>query len=400
MSTNEIQASSDDGTVKRLRRLRIAGVIAVLLAIGVYAEGVSSRLHTDHSLSAWTNAQAVPSVRVLLPVAETGGASFDLPGRLEAHDEASIHARVSGYMKAWYVDIGAKVKQGQKLATIDTPELDQQLAQAQADLAREKADLALAASTSGRWSAMLKQDSVSQQAADEKSSELAVKRADYAAGEANVRRLQALESFRTLTAPFDGIVTARHADIGALVSAGDTGGPELFSVASTAQLRLYVRLPQDYAGRVTPGMHVRFDVPERAGQSFGATVVSSNDDVDAQSGTLLVQLSADNRNGALIPGEYAQVHFVLPAAAGAVRVPASALLFRGSHPQLAVVDSNGRVALRDIVIGTDYGTALDIVSGVQHGDRVIDNPPDSIVAGEAVKIVESKEVGNGSQSHA
>jgi RND family efflux transporter MFP subunit len=399
MSSNEIRTSSDDGTATRLRRLRMAGLIAVLLAVGVYAEGVASRLHSDRQLSAWTNAQAVPTVRVLVAAPATSGAAFELPGRLEAHDDASIHARVSGYLKAWYVDIGAKVRQGQKLATIDTPELDQQLAQAEADLAREKADLALADSTSNRWSAMLKQDSVSQQAADEKRSELAVKRADYAAGEANVRRLAALESFRTLVAPFDGIVTARHADIGALVSAGDTGGPELFSISSTAQLRLYVRLPQDYAGRVAPGMPVRFSVPERPGQSFHGTVVSTNDDVDAQSGTLLAQLSVDNRDGALIPGEYAQVQFQLDASAGAVRVPASALLFRGSHPQLAVVDANGRVALRDIVIGTDYGTALDIDSGVKQGDRVIDNPPDSIVTGEAVKVVEAN-AGSGSHGHA
>jgi membrane fusion protein, multidrug efflux system len=399
MSSNEIPASSDDGTASRLRRLRIAGVIAVMLAAGVYAEGVASRLHTDRQLSRWTDAQAVPSVRVLLPVSETQGAAFDLPGRLEAEDDASIHSRVSGYVKAWYADIGAKVKRGQALAAIDTPDLDQQLAQAQADLAREKADLALADSTSQRWSAMLKQDSVSQQAADEKSSELAVKRADYAAGEANVRRLQALESFKTLSAPFDGVVTARHADIGALVSAGDTGGPELFSVASTAQLRLYVHLPQDYAGRVAQGMHVRFEVPERPGQTFDATVASSNDDIDAQSGTLLVQLTVDNRSGALIPGEYAQVRFQLHAAADAVRVPASALLFRGSHPQLAVVDANGRVALRDIVIGTDYGTALEIDSGVKQGDRVIDNPPDSIVTGEAVKVVNAG-AGSGGPGHA
>jgi RND family efflux transporter MFP subunit len=399
MSTNEIRTSSDDGTATRLRRLRIAGVIAVLLAVGVYADGVASRLHTDHQLSAWTTAQAVPSVRVLMPVQESSGATFDLPGRLEAQDDASIHARVSGYLKAWYVDIGTKVKHGQRLATIDTPELDQQLAQAQADLAREKADLALAVSTSNRWSAMLRQDSVSQQAAYEKSSALAVKRADYEAGEANVRRLQALEAFKVLTAPFDGIVTARHADIGALVTAGDTGGPELFSVSSTAQLRLYVRLPQDYAGRIARGTRVQFNVPERPGQSFSAMVVSTNDDIDVQAGTLLAQLMVDNRDGALIPGEYAQVQFQLHAAAGAVRVPASALLFRGSHPQLAVVGADSRVVLRDIVIGTDYGTALEIDSGLQRGDRVIDNPPDSIVTGEAVKVVEMN-AGSGSHDHA
>jgi membrane fusion protein, multidrug efflux system len=387
-STDQIKATAD-GDEKRLRRLRAAGIVAILLAVALYSEGVISRVHADRQLKAWTDMTATPSVRVLFPQPAETGAAFSLPGRLAADENAPIHARVSGYVKAWYVDIGAHVKRGQVLAVIDTPEIDQQRLQARADLARQRADRDLAASTAKRWAEMLKQDSVSRQAADEKAGEFAVRQADVEAGEANVRRLEALETFKTLVAPFDGTVTDRHADIGQLVNAGDDAGNALYTVAAVSRLRLYVRFPQDYAGRILPGARVAFVVPEQPGRTFGAAVVSTNQAVDARSGTLLAQLDVDNRAGRLIPGEYAEVKFDLRPTPGSLLVPASAMIFRGESVQLAVVDAGNRVKLRDVRIGTDLGTQLEIDGGIGSTDRVIDNPPDSIVDGERVRIVQA-----------
>jgi len=381
MST-EIEINSP----KRLRHLKLAGIVALLAAAGVVASGIASRVHAKQELTTWSARQAVPTVVAYTPKHDLAAPTLVLPGRLSAFVNAPIYARVSGYLHAWYADIGTHVRAGQLLADIDTPDLDQQLQQARADLQNSVANEKLAASTARRWTQMLQQDSVSQQEADEKTSDLVAKQATVAANEANVRRLEALESFKRITAPFDGIVTARTTDIGALINAGGGNGPELFSVSDARRLRVYVSVPQDEAAAIQPGMNATLTVPERPGVKFDAKLVDTDDAITPSSGTLLVQLAVDNHDGVLIPGEYTEVHFALPANAHALSIPASSLIFRQNGLQVAVVGKDNRALLKPVSIATDLGTHVEIASGLNATDRVIDNPPDSIASGDEVRL--------------
>ncbi|MCA7951837.1 efflux RND transporter periplasmic adaptor subunit [Burkholderia seminalis] len=370
------------GTPRYLKPLAIAGAVA---ALAVAAAGVLARVHDAHAVAAWTAQQAIPTVATVAPQPAAAGALV-LPGRLDAYVDAPIYARVPGYLHAWYADIGTHVKAGQLLATIDTPDLDQQLQQARADLQSASANERLAAITAARWAEMLAQDSVSQQEADEKRSDLDAKRAAVAARTADVRRLEALESFKRLTAPFDGVVTARKTDVGALIDAGSGNGTELFTVSDARRLRLYVHVPQDDAAAIHAGMQAVLTVPERPGQTFDATLADSAQSIDPASGTLLAQFSIANPAGTLFPGEYAQVRLAMPGAAHALTIPASTLIFRHDGLQVAVLDTNGHARLRNVSIATDLGTRVEIASGLAAGDRVIDNPPDSLADGDPVRI--------------
>ncbi|WP_321792195.1 efflux RND transporter periplasmic adaptor subunit [Burkholderia pyrrocinia] len=370
------------GTPRYLKPLAIAGAIAALAAA---AAGLVARAHDARAVAAWTAQQAIPTVATVAPQPAAADALV-LPGRLDAYVDAPIYARVPGYLHAWYADIGAHVKTGQLLASIDTPDLDQQLQQARADLQSANANERLAAVTAARWAEMLAQDSVSQQEADEKRSDLDAKRAAVAASTANVRRLQALESFKRLTAPFDGVVTARKTDVGALIDAGSGHGAELFTVSDARRLRLYVHVPQDEAGAIHAGMHVALTVPERPGTTFDAMLADSAQSIDPASGTLLAQFSIANPAGTLFPGEYAQVRIAVADAAHALTIPASALIFRHDGLQVAVLDASGHARLRNVSIATDLGTRVEIASGLAARDRVIDNPPDSLADGDPVRI--------------
>ena len=380
MST-EIEINSP----KRLRHLKLVGIVALLAAAGIVTSGIASRVHAKQELTTWSAQQAVPTVVAYTPKHDLDAQALVLPGRLSAFVNAPIYARVSGYLHAWYADIGTHVKAGQLLGVIDTPDLDQQLQQARADLQNSVANEKLAASTATRWTKMLQQDSVSQQDADEKTSDLVAKQATVAAAEANVRRLEALESFKRITAPFDGIVTARTTDIGALINAGGGNGPELFSVSDARQLRVYVSVPQDEAAAIKPGMTATLTVPERPGVKFNAKLVDTDDAITPSSGTLLVQLAVDNQNGLLIPGEYTEVHFALPTNSHALSIPASSLIFRQNGLQVAVVGHDNRAVLKSVSIATDLGTHVEIASGLSPTDRVIDNPPDSLASGDEVR---------------
>ncbi|SKD04687.1 RND family efflux transporter, MFP subunit [Burkholderia sp. CF099] len=371
---------------KRLRHLKLICIVAMFIAAGVAAEGIVSRIQSNRALTSWTDAQAIPTVRVVTPQAPKRTDEVELPGRLDAYVNAPIYARVSGYLHAWYADIGTHVKAGHLLAQIDTPDLDQQLQQAKADLANAVANEKLAATTARRWTLMLAQDSVSQQATDEKTSDLAAKQATVEASRANVARLEALESFKRITAPFDGVVTARKTDVGALINAGGGSGPELFAVSDAHQLRVYVNVPQNDAAAIKRGLAATLTVPERPGKTFEAHLVDTNDAIAPSSGTMLVQLSVDNADGQLMPGEYAQVHFALPSDGHALLVPASALMFRTENVQLAVLDANNHVHLRDVKIATDLGSTVLIDAGLEPTDRVIDNPPDSLAEGDQVHL--------------
>ncbi|MFM0375350.1 efflux RND transporter periplasmic adaptor subunit [Paraburkholderia aspalathi] len=388
--SNEVEIKSP----ARVRGLRLIGSVVVLIAVGIVASGIVSRVHARQALTTWTNAQAAPTVVTFTPRHIDATQPLILPGTLAAQVNAPIYARVSGYLLAWYADIGTHVKAGQLLGVIDTPDLDQQLQQAQADLQNSIANEKLAATTARRWTEMLSQNSVSQQESDEKTSDLIAKQATVQANQANVRRLLALESFKRLTAPFDGVVTARKTDVGALIDAGSGTGPELFTVSDVRKLRVYVSVPQIDAAVIKPGLTATLTVPERPGMKFTAQMVDTDSAIAPASGTLLVQLTVDNSAGLLFTGEYTRVHFALPDDSQALTIPASALIFRRDGLQVAVVGKDNRVQLRTVTVATDFGSQVEIASGLQPDDRVIDSPPDSLAQGDPVRIAAGQAGGN------
>jgi multidrug efflux system membrane fusion protein len=384
----------------RPRRLKTAGVIAACIAVGVVALGVIDRVYANQRLTSWTSARSIPTVNLVSLNGGVGPQALVLPGDVQAFYNAPIHARVSGYLKRWYVDIGGPVKAGQTLAEIDTPDLDQQLAQAKADLGTAVANQHLSQTTADRWAGLLTQDAVSQQDDDTKKGDLAAKSALVAAARANVARLEALESFKRITAPFDGVVTTRATDIGALISVGGPTDTPLFTVADERKLRIYVRVPQSYSADIKPGMSASFTVPEFPGRTFTANLATTADAITPQNGTLLIQLQIDNAGHVLKSGDYAQVHFALPADGGAIQVPASALMFRDSGMAVAVAEPSGQVAIKTVTIGRDRGAIVEIAAGLTSTDRVIDNPPDSLRPGDRVHIAAAGASGPGASGHA
>ncbi|HEV7386835.1 MAG TPA: efflux RND transporter periplasmic adaptor subunit [Phenylobacterium sp.] len=380
------------------RRLKMVGGAAAVLAVGVVALGVITRVSADQNVGNWTNAQAIPTVKVI-SLGQTGLQTLVLPGDVQAFNTAPIFARVSGYLKAWYVDIGASVKAGQTLAEIDTPELDQQLAQSKAALQTSIANQHLSDTTARRWAGLLSQDAVSQQDADMKNGDLAAKSAMMAQSQANVAQLQALESFKRITAPFDGVVTTRSTDIGALINIGGPSTVPLFTVSDVSKLRIYVRVPQNYSAGIQPGMTAQFTVPEYPGRTFTAQLAASADAITPQSGTLLVQLQIDNTDRALKPGDYAQVRFSLPPNGG-IQVPATALMFRDNGMSVALVGAGGRVTMKPVTVVRDLGTTVEVAAGLTPADRVIDNPPDSLRPGDQVRIAVPTTRASGGGAHA
>jgi RND family efflux transporter MFP subunit len=362
--------------------LKLAAAVALLAAIGIAVNGILDRDRNDKKLAEWTDAQAIPTVAVVRPQPETKAQPLVLPGDIDAWFEAPIYARVNGYLKMWYKDIGAHVKAGDLLA--DTPDLDQQLVQAKHDLDVAIANQKLAEVTAKRWKALLSSASVSQQSVDEKVADAAAQKAKVAAAQANVARLEALEGFKRIVAPFDGVVTARRTDIGALINAGSGTGPELFAVADLHQMRIYVRVPQSFSAQIRLGMKATLTLPQYPGQTFPATVLTTSNAINTKSRTVLVELVADNPDGKLWPGTFATVSFELPANTSVVQIPASALLFQSEGLQVAVLGADNRVEIRPVQVGRNFGTMVEVLSGVSASDRVIDSPPDSIVAGQLV----------------
>jgi RND family efflux transporter MFP subunit len=372
-------------TVSR-RGLRIAALVGVAFAVLVVGTGIASRAANSKRLSQWTAANAQPVVSVTQPQPANDAAVLALPGRLEAYSRAPIYARVPGYLKSWKVDIGASVQAGQLLAEIEAPDLDQQLSQARADLLSARANAALASTTAKRWQDLVKSDAVSLQDVDMKNGDLAAKTAIVKATQANVDRLEVMEGFKRITAPFSGIVTARATDIGALINAGSGKGLELFVISDTHKLRLYVSVPQNYAAQITAGTQAQMTVPERPGRTFTATVETTSQSVDPNSGSTLVELAVDNATGELVPGAFANVRFALPLTSASLSVPASALIFDSRGARVATLGADNRVVLKPVTIARDLGTAIEISSGLAANDRVIDSPPDGIGKGDAVRI--------------
>jgi RND family efflux transporter MFP subunit len=371
-------------------RLRLAGLIALVVIVVVVAFGVISRLSQARELKTWTSDQATPTVNAIMPDASAGSAPLELPGRIEAYTQAPIYARVGGYLKSWKVDIGAHVKAGQLLAEIDTPDLDQQLLQARADLASAKANEALAATTAKRWQAMLGSDSVSKQDVDQRTGDYDAKRALANAAQANVDRIEAMKGYARIVAPFDGVVTARNTDVGALINPGSSSGQALFVVSDVGRLRVYVQVPQNSAPAVAHGVDATLSVPEYPGRTFAARFDASAQAVNAGSGSTLVQLAVDNADGKLMPGSFASVRLGFSGDRQSLRIPASALIFDASGLHVATVGAGDRVALKPITILRDYGKTVEIGSGLDAQDKVIDSPPDGLNDGDTVKLADSK----------
>jgi RND family efflux transporter MFP subunit len=363
------------------------GLLVVAIVIATWGE--AHRVIARATLRQKTVDEAAPIVATVAPTRSALGEELVLPGTVQAYSEARIYARTNGYLKSWLVDIGSAVRKGQLLAEIDTPEVDQQLAQAIADLATARANEALSNTTNRRWNDLLATESVSKQDADEKAGDAAAKKAIAESAAANVSRLRQLEAFKRVVAPFDGIITARNTDIGALINAGESAGSELFRVADTHKLRIYVQVPEPYAAAAKPGLEADLRFSEQAGKGYEATAVRTANALDPVLRTLQVELELDNAQNQLFPGAYAEVHFKIAGSASSVRLPANTVLFRAPGPQVAVVDAQHRIQLKSIVQGRDFGGTIEVLSGLGPDDAVVVNPPDSIVDGVTVRVVSS-----------
>jgi len=361
------------------------GKTALVAAVAVAVLGIGWRWWQAHNTTAWTDDQAIQTVQlVTLPKAK-GGGGLNLPGDIQAFTSAPIYAQASGYVRKWYFDIGARVKKGQLLAELDTPNLAGQSEQARANLVNAQAAQKLSAATAQRFDALFAQGAVSRQDKDEKDADLAAKNAAVAAAQASLYSVASQENFRRLVAPFDGVVTSRAVDVGALVTVGNNATP-LFTVADESRLRIYVRVPQNYASHIQPGMTVSFTVPQYAGRTFQASLVASAGAVASATGTVLAQFGMDNHDAVLQPGTYAEVRFPLPPGANGIRLPATALMFRDEGMQVATVDASNHVKLKTVSIARDMGATVDVGSGVGPGDRIIDNPADALQDGDQVRI--------------
>lgn len=369
---------------KPVSKLSLAAAVALVLVAAAVIVGLLPRLRARAVLTAETRELTVPTVAVVSPVPGIPSNSPPLPAEVKAWIEAPIYVRASGYLKRWFVDLGARVEAGQLLAEIDTPELDQELERARHQLAEAEAALALAKTTSERYTELLKTASVSEQETAEKQADFALKTATVKAAQANVRRLEELKGFARVTAPFTGVITARNVDVGDLVTAG--GGKELFRLAQTDKLRVQVRVPQAEALNIRPGQTAELVIPEKPNQVFSGTVARTAGAISPDSRTLLVELEVDNSRGEILAGCFGEVKFVGSKVAPRLTLPGNALLFRAEGPQVGVVLPDGKVELRSVKLGRDLGTTVEIVAGVSTNDRVVLNPPDSLASGAVVQV--------------
>ena len=368
-------------------------VLAILMVAGAFA--LVRRITERGALAKETERLAVLTVSVSKPSAEPAADQLVLPAQLQAYVESAIYARTNGYLLRWTRDIGSHVKKGELLAEIDTPEIDQELLQAQAARQQAEAQLQLAKSTADRWANLRKTDSVSQQEADQQASAYTQAMANTAAAEANVRRLQQLESFKRVYAPISGVITRRNTDVGALITAGSAGaGKELFDVAQVDPLRVFVSVPQTNAPSIRVGLPAYIELREYPGQKFAGKVVRTADSIDPATRTLLTEIDVPNHDGHLLPGSYAEVHFAVPIPITRMSIPVNALLFRPEGPRVAVVGADHKVHLKAITIGRDFGIKVEILGGLDPNDQIVINPADSLEEGQEVNI----KGGGGAQS--
>ncbi len=363
------------------------GAAIVLVVLGAFT--LFQRRAQYHALAEETETLAIPTVAIIHPTSEVAQEDLVLPGTLQAYVESPIYARTNGYLKKWYHDIGSRVPKGELLADIDTPEVDQQLYQARADLNTAQANANLSRITATRYQDLIKTDGVSKQEVDNAVGDYEAKAATMKSSEANVRRLEELESFKHVYAPFGGFITRRNIDIGTLINAGNGGAQqELFTLAQTDPMRVYVNVPEMYSPSVRAGLGAYLELTQYPGQNFQGKVVRTAEAIDPSTRTLLTEVDVPNRDGRLFPGGYAQVHLQVKVAASRVQVPVNALLFRSEGLRAVVVDANHKTHLRALTIGRDFGTTLEVLQGLQPDDWIVVNPPDSINDDESVRVKE------------
>jgi len=373
-------------------KILVGAVLLVLVTAG--AVTFLTRHGEADALANETEAVSIPTVAVVQPVSEPGDDELVLPGNLQAFEESPIFARTNGYLVRWYKDIGSRIQKGELLAAIDTPEVDQELSQARASREQIKAQLELAKISADRWANLRKTDAVSQQEADQQASGYQQAQANLAAAEANVRRLEQLESFKNVYAPFSGVLTRRNVDPGALINAGaGATGKELFDIARVDPLRVYVSVPQAYAPTMKVGMKAAITLQEFPGQKFLGTIARTADAIDPATRTLLTEVDVPNKDGKLLPGSFGQVHFATGSNVPRITIPVNTMLFRAEGPRVAVVDKDSKVQLRSIAIGRDFGATLEILGGLDPTERIIINPADSLEQGQQVHIVNPNEGG-------
>jgi RND family efflux transporter MFP subunit len=365
-------------------------LFAAISVLGLVFGAVLPRIQARANLRKETDEMAVPAVAVVKPKRSAPAQELVLPANVQAFVDSPIYARTNGYLRRWFADIGAHVKAGQLLAEIETPEVDQQLLQARADLGTAQANLRLSQITAERYTGLLKTDSVSKQDADNAEGDYAAKKAALEAAQANVKRLEELQAFEKIYAPFNGVITARNTDIGALIDSGSSGGTrtELFHIAQPDKLRVYVNVPEAYSQSAKPGLKAALTVPEYPGQKFEGTLVRTADAIDQATRTLLVEIDVNNPIGTLLSGAYAEVHFNLPAVSASYILPVNTLLFRSEGLRVAAVD-NGHAELKPITIGHDFGSEVEVVAGLNGNESIVVNPPDSLVSGQAVRVTRS-----------
>jgi len=366
-------------------------LLAVVTAAVIVVAGLLPRIQARTALRRETAEMAVPAVVVVQPKRSAPAQEIVLPANVQAFADAPIYARTNGYLKRWYVDIGTRVKEGQLLAEIDTPEVNQQLRQSRADLATAQANLNLSKITSERYAGLLMSDSVSKQEADNAAGDYEAKQANLQSAQANVKRLEELKSFQKIYAPFSGVITARNTDIGALIDSGSSGGvrTELFHIVQPDKLRVYVSVPQIYSQAAKPGLTAELTLSEFPGRPFVGKLVRTANAIDPTSRTLLVEIAVNNPIGQLFTGSYAEVHLKLPTAASAFILPVNTLLFRSEGLRIAAVGDGQHVELRPITLGHDFGSEVEVSAGLNGGENVIVNPPDSLVTGETVRIAQT-----------
>ncbi len=385
----EAEPQHDDQGRRKHRGYLVAIILGVVFLAAAII-GIMSRFSERRALADETEQLAIATVSIVHPKAESPQEELVLPSTLQAYTESPIYARTNGYLKKWYHDIGSTVRQGELLADIETPEIDQELLQARAARDQSTAQLEIAKSSAKRWENLQKMDAVAQQETDERNSSYTQALANLAAADANVRRLEQLESFKHVYAPFSGVITRRSIDIGALINAGNNGpNQQLFNVARIDPIRVYVSVPENYAPSVRPGVRSRIELASIAGKDFSGNVVRTAEAIDPATRTLLSEIDVPNPKGELLPGAYAQVHFDLKIQVPRWTVPVNALLFRAEGVRAAVVDGSGKVQLKPVVIGRDYGRDVEVLSGVAASDAVVLNPPDSLEDGEHVAVKEA-----------
>ena len=390
MTQIEVRQTIETGARSSGRRWVVAGILVVVAATTLIL-GIRSRVKAASALAEATTQMALPSVSVVLPKATAPAQEIILPGNIQPFISSPVYARTDGYLKKWYFDIGAHVKTGQLLATIQTPEVDEQLAQARSTLATAQANLDLAQITRNRYQGLLVKHAVAQQDVDNAVGTYSANKAIVDADMANVRHYEALVSFEKVYAPFDGVITARNTDIGDLINAGSNSAPrtDMFHIAQTGTLRVYVNVPEEYSQGVIPGKTEAVVVlAEFPGKKFPGKLVRTAEAINATTRTLLVEVDLDNPKGTLFSGSYAEVHLQIPARNSTFLLPVSSLIFRSQKLQVGVV-KNGKVAVTDITPGHDFGDQIEVVAGLTADNQVITNPPDSLVTGQEVKVVKA-----------